>query len=64
MADEKEVLKAFARYETVYGKGGGPPNGTEPTSEQLSAVKHLLDSLKPNLCDTQSEPMEEGVHSP
>ena len=44
MADEKEVLKAFARYETVYGKGDRPPNGTEPTSEQLSAVKHLLDS--------------------
>jgi len=43
MADD-EVLKAFARYERVYGKGDRPPNGTEPTSEQLSAVKHLLDS--------------------
>ena len=44
MADEKEIIKAYARYEVVYGKGDRPPNGTEPTSEQLSAVKHLLHS--------------------
>ena len=44
LADEKEIIKAFARYEVVYGKGDRPQNGTEPTGEQLSAVKHLLDN--------------------
>lgn len=43
LADEKEILKAFARFEVVYGKGERIPKESEPTSEQITAVKHLLD---------------------
>ena len=42
--DEKEVMKAFLRYEAVCGKGDRPPSGTEPTNEQLSAMRHLLNA--------------------
>ena len=41
--EEKEILKAFARYEVVYGKGERPPKESEPTTEQITAVRHLLD---------------------
>ena len=41
--DEKEILKAFARYEVVYGKGERPPKESEPTTEQITAIRHLLD---------------------
>lgn len=39
---EKKILKAFARYEVVYGKGE-PPKESEPTTEQITAIRHLLD---------------------
>ena len=40
--DGKEILKAFARYEAVYGKGERPPKESEPTTEQITAIRHLL----------------------
>lgn len=36
-------MKAFARFEVVYGKGERPPKESEPTPEQITAVRHLLD---------------------
>lgn len=43
LTDEKEILKAYARFEAVYGKGERPPKESEPTAEQITAIKHLLD---------------------
>ena len=49
--EEKEILKAFARFEVVYGKGERPPKESEPTPEQITAIRRLLDQGSVPYCD-------------
>eukprot|EP00435_Cladocopium_sp_Y103_P040827 s1627_g11.t1 len=41
---ESEIITMYGRYEVLFGKGQRPPNNREPSSEQLAALKSLLDS--------------------
>ena len=43
MTDE-EVLESYKRYEKHFGKGRKPPEDEEPTVDQLSALRHLIQS--------------------
>ena len=47
IADEKSLMACYSRYQLIFGKGEMPPKDTEPTGEQISAVKHLLESNVP-----------------
>ena len=49
--DEKEILKGYLRYEAVYGKGERPPKDSEPTSEQISSISHLVKQGHPPYAD-------------
>ena len=48
---EKEMVQAYLRYATVFGEGERPAKESEPTVEQLSAVRHLLANGHPPYCD-------------
>jgi len=48
--DEKEILKGYLRYEAVYGKGERPPKDSEPTSEQVSSLHHLIKQGTSTIC--------------
>ena len=41
--DAAEQIRMMARYETLYGRGQRPPPNQEPSVEQLSALKALID---------------------
>ena len=41
---EADIITMYGRYEVLFGKGQRPPNNREPTSEQLTALKSLLDT--------------------
>jgi hypothetical protein len=41
VADEKEVLKCYARYEAVFGQVERPAKDCEPTAEQLTGLQLL-----------------------
>ena len=49
--DEKEILKGYLRYEAVYGKGERPPKDSEPTSEQIISIHHLVKQGHPPYAD-------------
>eukprot|EP00435_Cladocopium_sp_Y103_P026713 s4904_g6.t1 len=51
VAEEKEILKCYQRYETVFGTGERPAKDCEPTAEQLSGVLHLLSVGQPPYTD-------------
>ena len=51
IADQKILQACYQRYQTVYGKGELPPKDTEPTTEQVSAVLHLLSEGVPPYVD-------------
>ena len=44
VAEEKEILKCYGRYERVFGTG-------EPTAEQLSGLMHLTSTGQPPYAD-------------
>ena len=46
-----DVLGAYQRYATVLGAGQEPHEDEEPTEDQLSAFKHLIDSGEVPYCD-------------
>ena len=41
--DAAEQIRMMARYETLFGKGQRPPPNQEPSVEQLSGLKSLVD---------------------
>ena len=51
VADEKQMIKAYLRYESVFGKDERPPKDSEPTAEQVSCIQHLLSQGHPPYCD-------------
>ena len=51
LMEEAEVVKLYKEYEKVYGPNERPPKDAEPTSEQISAVSHLLDNGMPPFVD-------------
>lgn len=51
VADEKQMIKAYLRYESVFGKHERPPKDSEPTAEQVSCIQHLLGQGHPPYCD-------------
>eukprot|EP00435_Cladocopium_sp_Y103_P047095 s2113_g13.t1 len=51
VADEKEILKYYARYEAVYGQGERPAKDNEPTAEQLTGLQHLVKQGSPPYAD-------------
>lgn len=51
VADEKEVLKCYARYEAVFGQGERPAKDCEPTAEQLTGLQHLCKQGSPPYAD-------------
>lgn len=48
---EKEAVAAYLRCSAVYGDQERPSKESEPTLEQLSAVKHLVSVGNPPYCD-------------
>ena len=53
---EKEILKGYLRYETLYGKGERPPKDSEPTAEQVSSLLHLINQGHPPYADFATLP--------
>ena len=51
VADEKEVLKCYARYEAVLGQGERPAKDCEPTAEQVTGLQHLCKQGSPPYAD-------------
>eukprot|EP00435_Cladocopium_sp_Y103_P033053 s1409_g8.t1 len=51
LMEESELVKLYKEYERVYGPNERPPKDSEPTSEQISAIAHLLDSGLPPFAD-------------
>eukprot|EP00435_Cladocopium_sp_Y103_P055167 s446_g18.t1 len=51
VAEEKEILKCYQRYETVFGSGERPPKDCEPTAEQLSGLIHVMSVGQPPYTD-------------
>ena len=51
VAEEKEVLRYYARYESVFGAGERPAKDCEPTAEQLTGLRHLCDQGSPPYAD-------------
>lgn len=51
VTSEKELVEMYLEYERVYGKNERPQKDTEPTSDQLSAVQHLLQAGLPPYVD-------------
>ena len=51
MAPEQELMRCFKRYESIFGRGERPDQGEEPTPEQVSAVKCILDRGSPPFVD-------------
>ena len=48
---EKDLVAAYLRYSTVFGDNERPPKESEPTSEQLSAIFHLVNQNNVPYCD-------------
>ena len=48
---EKELVAAYLRYSTVFGDNERPSKESEPTVEQLSAVRRLIDQHNAPYCD-------------
>eukprot|EP00435_Cladocopium_sp_Y103_P060722 s646_g22.t1 len=48
---EADLVSMYAEYERVYGPGERPPKDCEPTTEQISALAHLLDNGLPPFAD-------------
>lgn len=48
---EQELVAAYLRYSAVYGNGERPAKESEPTREQLSALRHLVQQGNPPYCD-------------
>ena len=51
MAPEAELMRCFKRYESVFGKGERPEQDQEPTPEQVSAVRCILERGSPPFVD-------------
>ena len=51
MLNEAELVAMYTEYERVYGPGERPPKDCEPTTEQISAIVHLLDNGLPPFAD-------------
>ena len=51
MADASILGTCYKRYQQVYGQGEMPPKDAEPTTEQVSAVLHLLGEGMPPYVD-------------
>ena len=51
VADEAFVMQCYVRYQQIFGKGEMPPKDTEPTGEQISAIRYLLDNDMPPYAD-------------
>eukprot|EP00435_Cladocopium_sp_Y103_P052243 s2443_g16.t1 len=51
VAEEKEILKCYGRYEQVFGTGERPAKDCEPTAEQLSSLIHLIGAGQPPYVD-------------
>eukprot|EP00435_Cladocopium_sp_Y103_P048512 s1251_g14.t1 len=51
VAEEKEIIKCYARYESVFGSGERPAKDCEPTAEQLSGLIHLTTTGQPPYAD-------------
>ena len=51
LTSEQQLVDMYLEYERVFGKGERPSKDMEPTSEQLSAVMHLLQSGLPPYTD-------------
>ena len=49
--EEKEILKCYGRYETVFGTGERPAKDCEPTAAQLPGLIHLVSSGQPPYTD-------------
>ena len=48
---EKDLVAAYLRYSTVFGDNERPPKESEPTSEKLSAIFHLVSQNNVPYCD-------------
>lgn len=48
---ETELIQMYKEYERVYGPNERPPKDVEPTTEQISAISHLLDHGMPPFAD-------------
>lgn len=44
VTSEADMVTGFLRYATVYGGNERPPKESEPSVEQVSALKHLIDA--------------------
>lgn len=51
LIDEAELVRMYKEYEKIYGPGERPPKDCEPTTEQISAISHLLDNGLPPFAD-------------
>ena len=51
LTNEQAIVNMYLRYEQVFGKNERPSKDTEPTTEQLSVIQHLLDSGAPPYTD-------------
>ena len=51
LVSSAEQLKCFARYEVLFGKNQRPHPDHEPSIEQLSGLKALLDATQPPYAD-------------
>ena len=51
MMSEKDMVAAYLRYATVFGSNERPPKESEPTVEQLSALRHVVQQGNPPFVD-------------
>eukprot|EP00435_Cladocopium_sp_Y103_P074262 s25_g47.t1 len=51
VAEEKDILKCYSRYESVFGAGERPAKDCEPTAEQLSCLIHIISTGQPPYTD-------------
>ena len=49
--DEKEMVAAYLRYATIFGESERPPKESEPTIEQISALRHIIQQGHPPYTD-------------
>lgn len=54
LLNEAQLVAMYAEYERVNRLGESPPKDCEPTTEQISAIVHLLDNGLPPFADFAS----------
>ena len=51
IAEEKDILKCYANYESVFGSGERPSKDCEPTVEQITGLMHVVGQGSPPYAD-------------